>query len=546
MKLTNNQYDVIIAGAGMNGTILGSVLAKNGLQVLLTEAHEHPRFALGEALLPQSAMWAFILGEYYDLPEIAHLSHTDRIVENVTQECGLKKSIGFAYHQKHEPLNPQNCHQLIPPHLPFYQESHLMRSEVDHYLLKVAMNYGCDYVDHTQVQGCTTTESGVTLETSTGTYAGQYLVDASGRNSPLAGKFNQRTESCSLETNSRAIFAHVENLTPFDDFISDQDHPNQSKLLHEGTLHHVFDGGWLWVIPFNNFDRSTSTQASLGLVLDAKKYPKDDSISPKDEFWQILSAFPTIKESLSSLPKTQAFRRTDRLQYNASQSVRHRYFATSNTHGFVDPLYSNGVINSLESVFIGAELLLKAFANGGRDEDFAPAHFQPLETLHHTQIQQADQMISNAYRAMGSFETWSAWTQYWLGQVLFHDLWLQRACFRYFSSGQKTDFMHFHQESRPGTSAPFYSSKSQLLTQLTMILKAFEANEVSQEFAARKMLSCLSEANWLPSEIYGWGQEHARHVDFSNISLVQKLLDWGKNRAPTAIQDGLFDFQVPA
>ena len=46
-------YDVIIAGSGITGTCMGMILAKNGLKVLIIELGKHPRFALGESLLPK-------------------------------------------------------------------------------------------------------------------------------------------------------------------------------------------------------------------------------------------------------------------------------------------------------------------------------------------------------------------------------------------------------------------------------------------------------------------------------------------------------------
>ena len=45
-------------------------------------------------------------------------------------------------------------HQLVPPHLPFYSESHLYREEVDQFLLNAAIKYGADYAEETPHHGC--------------------------------------------------------------------------------------------------------------------------------------------------------------------------------------------------------------------------------------------------------------------------------------------------------------------------------------------------------------------------------------------------------
>ena len=151
MSQPQPHYDVIIAGSGIYGTSLASILAKEGLKVLIIERGKHPRFALGEALLPQSAIWPFIIGERFGIPEIGHLSHADRIVDHITPSCGLKHSIGFAHHTEGEALSTDRMHQLVPPHLPFYSESHLYREEVDQFLLNAAIRYGADYVEETPI-----------------------------------------------------------------------------------------------------------------------------------------------------------------------------------------------------------------------------------------------------------------------------------------------------------------------------------------------------------------------------------------------------------
>lgn len=135
-------FDVCIAGSGLYGSVLASILSKQGLDVLLLEPGRHPRFSLGEALLPQSAIWPFMLSERYGVPEIGHLSHADRIVDHVTPSCGLKHSIGFAHHSEGEPLDASRLQQLVPPHMPFYSESHLYREEVDHFMVRTAAEYG--------------------------------------------------------------------------------------------------------------------------------------------------------------------------------------------------------------------------------------------------------------------------------------------------------------------------------------------------------------------------------------------------------------------
>ncbi len=543
MSQPQPHYDVIIAGSGIYGTSLASILAKEGLKVLIIERGKHPRFALGEALLPQSAIWPFIIGERFGIPEIGHLSHADRIVDHITPSCGLKHSIGFAHHTEGEALSTDRMHQLVPPHLPFYSESHLYREEVDQFLLNAAIRYGADYVEETPITDVSISAEGVVVSSPEADYSGEYYVDASGRGSRLVQKMGYRDGAPEPQTHSRTIFAHVEGLQPFDNLHAS---PSQGRKWHEGTFHHMFDGGWMWVIPFDNFNRSESQKASVGLMLDPRVYPEDMSMSAEEEFRAFIARFPDIAAHLEGIEVVMPFTRTSRLQYASRQSVGERHFTAPSTFGFIDPLYSNGLIHTFESVYYGARHLLSAF---GKEEgpvrkgDFSTAAFSKMEVLHRTQWKHSDSTISRAYAAMGKFDTWSAWTQFWLAQSLFGDLWLQRACFRYFEEGDVSHFDAFLEEIRPGEGAPFAQDKSTLLEDLGALL---DVNEHGMVAPGEAMLNRLAEESWLPRHVYDWGAADARHVDFSREEVVGALLGWGFESSPEHLRTNLFDFKLPA
>jgi len=537
----NRSYDVVIGGSGLSASTTATILANDDLDVLMIEGGSHPRFAIGEALLPQSSMWMWIVGEYHDIPEIQYLSDANKIVDNITPSCGIKHSIGFTYHEDGQSFSDDHGHQLIPPHLPFYSESHFLREHIDHYLVQTAETYGVDYVDETAITDVDIADDGVTVHTDRGTTEAAFYVDATGGSSVLAEQRGYREGTPELDTDSRAIFTHVEGLEPFDDLLDETGHPDQSKRLHDGTLHHVFDGGWMWVIPFDNCERSEATKASVGLMLDRQKYPVDDSLDAKAEFDSIVAQFPDIERHLDSAEAVRPWVRTDRLQRTSTQSAGHRHYLTNNTYGFVDPLYSNGLINTFESVFLGTDLLLDAFA----DEDFSAERFEALEKLHHKQITGADFVISNAYKAMGDFDVWNAWTQMWLAQILFHDIYIQRHCFNYFASGDTAAFDGLLTETRPGEGAPFVAQKDAMYAEMANALDAYTAGDITADAAAETMFAELRQAEWLPKHVYDWGDEGARHVDFADPELVGKLITWGKADAPAHIREQLFDFEMP-
>jgi FADH2 O2-dependent halogenase len=88
-------YDVAVLGSGIAGSTLAAILGRLGFRVLLLEKGTHPRFAVGEAMQPQSSMLMWILGERFDVPEIGNISSSEKILTRVTRICGIKKTFGF-------------------------------------------------------------------------------------------------------------------------------------------------------------------------------------------------------------------------------------------------------------------------------------------------------------------------------------------------------------------------------------------------------------------------------------------------------------------
>src|SRR5215212_11220676 len=196
-------YDVAILGTGIGGGMLACILARQGFDVLLLEKEAHPRFAVGEALLPQSTMLMWMLGQRWDVPEILHLTRTESITEHVAPSCGVKRIIGFLYHRDGQRQDSSESHLLVPPVTPITSESHLFRQDIDLYLLNAALRYGVTYRDHTEATEVEFDPRGVDLTTSTGErFRARYVVDSSGYKSVLARKFSLREEPTHLRTQS--------------------------------------------------------------------------------------------------------------------------------------------------------------------------------------------------------------------------------------------------------------------------------------------------------------------------------------------------------
>ena len=144
-KLDNaTPYDVAILGTGIGGTILGAILARHGWRVLLIESGTHPRFAVGESVVTETAAMFRVLAGAFDVSEIHHLSTAFEVRRYVTSNCGVKRAFSYVYQRMGERQRPHEITQfptLAPPYGP---DSHFFRQDTDAYMLAVAARYGAE------------------------------------------------------------------------------------------------------------------------------------------------------------------------------------------------------------------------------------------------------------------------------------------------------------------------------------------------------------------------------------------------------------------
>ena len=534
--VNQEKYDVAVLGSGIAGATLSAILGRQGFKVLLLEKGTHPRFAVGEAMQPQSSMLMWMLGKRFDVPEIEHISSTEKILKHVTRNCGVKKTFGFLYHEEGKTQDPNKGHLLIPPQTPLVSESHLFRQDIDHYLVKAAIKYGADYRDRTDVVDFEIDDDGVVLRTATGEeFHARYLVDGSGHKSMVAHKFGLRPAVPDLRTQSRTIFTHMKGFRRWDDMIPQEERPvGLSRGYYEGTLHHMIDGGWYWVIRFDNVPGSQSDITSIGITVDMRKYPKRDDITPEEEFWEITSKYPSIVEHLKGGVAVRPWVSTDRLQFSATDSVGPRCFLMSHAHGFIDALYSRGMINTFEQIHALAPRLIQAL----KDDDFSTERFDYPRRLQQSMIKDNDRMVFNSFRSFATFETWNAWLRLWLVNIIFGDLRMFRICLKYLASGDVADLAALDDDPLPLSTAPGESVMEDLYRFGDATFDRWEAGEISAQEAAALIFQKLGEANLPP--IHAWGDPEARHLDFLPEKLVQTI-GWGMTAAPPSLARW-FDF----
>jgi FADH2 O2-dependent halogenase len=403
---TDDLYDLIVFGSAIIGCSLALAVRRAGYRVLIIDKSVHPRFALGESLLTPTSAWMMRYAARWQVPELDIIVSAQRLCREVAPTSGVKRNFGFVYHREDAQAADEQWMVTIPSyHRPDIGECHLFRQDVDAALYHAAVAAGVDILAPVSTRGFDELQDTVIVKTDQGTVRARYAVDAAGLGSPISQHLQLRTGP-GLLTNSRAIFSHFINVKPFDAVHCG---PHGASPWHEGTLHHFCDGGWVWVIPFDNHSESTNPLCSVGLSLDRDRYPRDPALSPEREFAAFLERFPSIERQFTSARAVRPFMSADPLQYHSRALASRRWVLTAHAAGAVDALYSRGLLNSFQALDPLTEILFQRLA----DDRAELESFQPVAALMDDMLAVHDELVFGTYQSTGDPELLEMWLVLW-------------------------------------------------------------------------------------------------------------------------------------
>jgi FADH2 O2-dependent halogenase len=408
MPLDPKTYDVAIIGSGFSGSSLAAILARQGQRVVVFEAKSHPKFAIGESMILETSEVLRATAELFDVPELAYFSSENYFALAGTSH-GVKRHFSYLHHTTGQPQDKAHSLQAVIPRQPHGHEMHLFRQDTDAFLTATAVAYGANVLQETPVKEVDVQADGVEIVTAKGErYRANFVVDAGGFRSLLADRFDLR--DMNLQTHSRTIFTHMVNVPCYNDVGGSTQEYGIPYRLSEGTLHHIFRGGWLWVIPFNNHPQATNPLCSVGLLLDPRIHPERPDLSPEEEFYAFVGQYPSSAAQFAGARSVRAWTRTGRIQYSSKQVVGDRFCLLGHAAGFIDPLFSKGLYVTSMSTALCAHLLLKAKETG----DYSAAAFQRLEEQTLAYVRTNDRLVANSFRAFSHPKLWQVYSVLWL------------------------------------------------------------------------------------------------------------------------------------
>lgn len=527
--------DVAILGTGIGGSLLGAILAANGLDVLLFEQGVHPRFAIGESTIPETTVLLRLMARRYGVPEIAHLSNFHRVRSRVSPACGIKRNFSFHYHRPGEPADPRETNQFLTWAPPFGPDIHFFRQDTDAWALAVAAAYGARVRQQTAVQEIRFADDGVELATAAGeAFRARYVVDAGGIQAPLARLFGLREEPCPLATRSRTIFTHLLGVPPYDRCAPPRREHGLPSPLGQGTLHHLFDGGWMWVIPFDNHPFATNGLCSVGLTLDLARHPEPEG-TPEEELQRVVARFPSVAQHLGDARPMRPWIGTGRLQYLATRSVGDRFALLPHAASFVDPLFSSGLAVTMSAINSLAWRLIAARSDG----DFSGQRFAYVDTWTARAFAYYDQLVSGAYVAFRDFALWNAWHRLWMLGSLYGAAGLFEVLSRQDRGGGEAACRQLETAPYRGLQAIDFEPLQELLAAAGSEIDAVRGGETAAGEAAGRIFELLAASGLCPPS---WKLTDPGHRWAGSLTLLPtvRLVAWGRYRSPAAVRRSYF------
>ncbi len=343
-------FDVAIIGSGMGGSASAIILSKLGYKVVLIEKSQLPRFVIGESTTPLMSKKIRHLGRFYQVPEFEQMSTYDQIKENnLPFTCAPKELFHYFWQEPGQTTAvPDNMIREIIVQTPEV-DTQLLRGESDLHMVNVAIQYGTDYQDKTDIQDIHFLDDRVVLDCHSdakGDYSldAKFVIDSSGFKSLISQKLNLAVPKDQLDIplKSRSIFSHFDQINRFEDASeASENFINRTPAGRErATQHHCFNGGWVWIIPFEN------GVTSVGLNLDIDVYGEND-LPADTEFWQIISRYPIIHKMIANKKMLFPLIKTGRIQHRVKEAVGDRWAMLPGAAVGGDAWFSTGLAFTL-------------------------------------------------------------------------------------------------------------------------------------------------------------------------------------------------------
>jgi FADH2 O2-dependent halogenase len=341
-----SDFDLAIIGSGFSGSLLAMIARRAGRSVMLLDRGAHPRFAIGESTSPLLNLVIEQIADRYDLPRLKPLTTWGEWQRTYPQLVGgLKRGSTYFKHESGSRYRsePDRSNQLLVSACLNDEaaDSHWLRSDVDYFLLQEAIASGADFLDQTELHAIELANGGAMLR---GGRRGQMMklrarlvVDASGPRGFLSRALGLGEKRFDDFPATQALYSHFIGVHRCDAMPDYEVAGAPPYPMDDAAVHHVFDGGWMWALRFNN------GVTSAGIVV-TESLAKELKLSEGEAAWRrFLARFPSIAAQFADARAIREFTWAPHPAYRSEVAAGEGWAMAPSAAAFVDPLFGPGM-----------------------------------------------------------------------------------------------------------------------------------------------------------------------------------------------------------
>ncbi|MBL8446855.1 MAG: tryptophan 7-halogenase [Zoogloeaceae bacterium] len=316
--------DVIVIGGGPAGATVAPMLARKGYDVVVLEKARHPRFHIGESLLPAN------------LPLFETLGVADEV-----RAIGMHKpgaEFVSPFHDKPQVFHFADAWDKSMPYA--YQ---VRREEFDEILIRNAARQGVQVEEGCRARDVVFQADQSVVVTAAhddgreSEWEARFLVDASGRETFLANRFQIKHRN--PRHNSSAVYGHFRGA-------------RRHAGTEEGNITIFwFEHGWFWFIPMQN------GITSVGMVTWPYFMKTKGTRSLERYFLDGIDSCPALAARLDGAALVTKVEATGNFSYTAERNHGPNYVMLGDAFAFIDPVFSSGVLLAMNSGMVAAEVI---------------------------------------------------------------------------------------------------------------------------------------------------------------------------------------------
>lgn len=336
MSAADESVDVVVIGGGPAGSTASTILAQQGCRVELFERERFPRFHIGESLIPET-YW--VLKRLDMLPKMQQSGFVKKHSVQFVGSSGTNSAPFYFWDNK-----PHECSQTWQ----------VVRSEFDQMMLDNAREHGVAAHDGVHVievlfEGNRAVGVGIKQDGERRDIRAKVVVDASGQAALLMNRMKLRLWDPVL--NKGAIWTYWEGA--YRDTGRDE---GATMVIQTPNK-----DGWFWNIPLHDDIVSLGVVAPFDYLFKGRK--GDHEATYQEE----VDKTPAVQERVKSARRVTGYFATRDYSYRSKQVAGDGWVLVGDAFGFLDPLYSSGVLLALKSGELAADAIVEGLGKGDTD-----------------------------------------------------------------------------------------------------------------------------------------------------------------------------------